>query len=123
LLGEEVTCENKHGITARHYMDGHLKYNQDKCQTGCRTCVVTCPTNALYFQRGKAWERGEMLQFERTKCLYCGACAFVCPVSSIDLDRTEVLHGDEFNTPFWPNIEKKLLSFKSVVKTETGKKA
>ena len=90
---------------------------------GCRTCVVTCPTNALFFTHGKAWERGEMLEFDQTKCIYCGACAFVCPVSSIEIKRTEVRHGDEFNSPFWPNLEFRLLNFKNAVKTESGKMA
>lgn len=119
LLGPVVDCENKvkagKPIKGKHYMDGKLKYLDEKCQTGCRTCVVTCPTKALYFRRGKAWEKGEVLEFDRTKCIYCGACAFVCPVAAIEMHRTEVRHGPEFNEPFWPLIKQRLLDFHSHV--------
>ncbi len=115
LVGPDVDCTNKvkdgKPIKAKHYMDGKLKYEQEKCQTGCRTCVVTCPTKALYFTRGKAWEPGEKLEFDRTKCIYCGACAFVCPVAALEMNRTEVRHGPEFNEPFWPKIKQRLLDF------------
>ncbi|MHA1793312.1 MAG: 4Fe-4S binding protein [Promethearchaeota archaeon] len=116
LIGPEVKCMNKIGedgkpIIAKQYMDGHLKYDAEKCQTGCRTCVVNCPTGAIYFRRGKAWEQGEVMQLDREKCIYCGACAFTCPVGAIEVERTEIHHGDEYNEPFWPEIKKRLLEF------------
>ena len=124
LLGPEVPCTNKPAgkdgkpIMAKHYMDGHLKYKKEICQTGCRTCAVTCPTKALYFRRGKAWEQGEVLEFDRNKCIYCGGCAFVCPVAAFEIERTEIHHSDEFNEPFWPKLKQRLLDFRAFVKKD-----
>lgn len=52
--------------------------NHDLC-TGCRECVLTCPTGALEQQDGKASLRHPSL------CTYCTACEDVCPVGAIEL--------------------------------------
>ncbi|MFX0101611.1 MAG: 4Fe-4S binding protein [Candidatus Hodarchaeota archaeon] len=115
---EEVNCENKGNIKAKSYFDGHLVYHEKICLTGCRTCVVNCPTKAIYFRKGRSWEREEMMQLEPKKCIYCGACAFTCPVNAIEVERTDLKHGEPFNEPLWPNIKVKILEMKLPEKNE-----
>lgn len=118
---EEVVCENNDDNIAKNYMDGFLEYDEKTCLTGCRTCVETCPVKAIYFRKGKSWEREEMLQLDRDKCIACGACAFVCPVNAISLRRDAVKVKGEYNKEFWTNIEKKLIEFKLPKKNEIEK--
>jgi 4Fe-4S ferredoxin len=108
LVATEVTL--KDGKIARHYMDGHLEFNKEQCESGCRTCVDICPTEALAFQKKEGWAQ-ESFEIDRDKCIYCGACAFSCPTGSIKIFREKINYDGKFNEPFWPNIVKKLVNF------------
>lgn len=108
LLVEEVTL--KDGKTGRHYMDGHLEYTKDQCESGCRTCVNICPTGSLTFEKKEGWDQ-EVFAIDRDKCIYCGACAFSCPTGAIKIFREKINYDGKFNEPFWPNIVKRLVDF------------
>ncbi|MBZ0303928.1 MAG: 4Fe-4S binding protein [Anaerolineae bacterium] len=47
--------------------------------TGCRSCIVRCPTGAL----GQVNDKAALIHPEL--CTYCAACEDVCPVSAIEL--------------------------------------
>jgi NAD-dependent dihydropyrimidine dehydrogenase PreA subunit len=47
--------------------------------TGCRTCVETCPVQALEQRNGKA-----VLAYP-DQCTYCAACESICPADAIEL--------------------------------------
>lgn len=111
LVTKEIKL--KDGKTGNQYMDGHLEYSEEKCLSGCRTCVQICPTESLSFQKREPWERGEKFVIDRDSCMYCGACAYSCPTGAIKIFRDKVDFEGEFNDPFWPNIQKKLLDFHS----------
>ncbi|MBD3185238.1 4Fe-4S dicluster domain-containing protein [Candidatus Bathyarchaeota archaeon] len=99
------------GKKGKHFMDGHLEYDEDKCQSGCRTCTNLCPTGALSFEKRDPWQVGEKFVIDRDACIYCGACAFSCPSSAIKIFRDKIMIKGEFSDPFWPDIEKRLLIF------------
>ncbi|MHA1793313.1 MAG: 4Fe-4S binding protein [Promethearchaeota archaeon] len=109
LIEKEVTL--KDGKIGRQYMEGHLEYSEDACQSGCRTCVNICPTGTLKFEKREPWEIGEKFVIDREKCIYCGACAFSCPSGAIKIFRDKINHEGKYKEPFWPNMEKKLLDF------------
>jgi len=52
-------------------------YVTDNCR-GClaHPCVFTCPTNAVYMEKGKS-------HIDLKKCIRCGKCAAVCPYNAI----------------------------------------
>jgi ferredoxin len=54
------------------------RINQELC-TGCRACVMACPTGALAQVDGKA------ALVHADKCTYCAACETLCPVIAIEL--------------------------------------
>nr|MDO8111863.1 4Fe-4S binding protein [Candidatus Sigynarchaeota archaeon] len=108
LVAKEVTL--KDGKKARQYMDGHLEYTQEACQSGCRTCIDVCPTGALSFQKKEGWEQ-EKFVIDKDKCIMCGSCAFSCPTGAIKIFREKITHEGKFNDPFWPNIVKKLMDY------------
>lgn len=52
--------------------------NKDLC-TGCRDCIIICPTAALTLINGTA------VLCKPSACNYCAQCEAVCPVSAIAL--------------------------------------
>jgi Ni,Fe-hydrogenase III small subunit/Pyruvate/2-oxoacid:ferredoxin oxidoreductase delta subunit len=54
---------------------GRLVIDTAKCPDGCRACEAACPTGAL-----SAEDRGHI---DLGKCLFCTACAEVCPHQAI----------------------------------------
>ncbi|MFX0101612.1 MAG: 4Fe-4S binding protein [Candidatus Hodarchaeota archaeon] len=112
LKAKEVAL--KDGKMGRQYMEGHLEYSEADCLSGCRTCIKMCPTESLSFQKRAGWEP-EKFVIDRDKCIYCGTCAFSCPTAAIKIFREKINHEGDFNKPFWPDIEKKLLEFHSTV--------
>jgi len=47
----------------------------------CKACIKVCPTNALYWGRGK-------IEIVEDLCVYCGACVLICQVDDcVKLER------------------------------------
>ncbi len=129
IVEEEVIL--KDGKHARKFMEGDLKYDKDTCQEGCRTCTDACPTGTIvrYVMLKSTysgppstdgtwnlenfrhkWEP-EALEIHREKCIQCGACAFACPVSAMQIVRQKVNVKGDFLDPFWPDAMKRLLDY------------
>jgi len=69
---------------------GEFFRDDDVCQA-CRTCVHTCPANALFNPDGKPGEILEKVTHRKDACIYCGACAQACPVRAIVVRKTAIL--------------------------------
>ncbi len=55
------------------------------------TCSVTgCPNNCMKVDANDIGVKGAVEpQFVRENCIYCGACAKICPVGAIEINRAE----------------------------------
>jgi len=56
-----------------------IKINQEKC-VGCKKCVIVCPLNLWYMDKGKANIRDKYKEL----CLECVSCWQVCDYGAID---------------------------------------
>ena len=66
-------------------------FRDDKICQACRTCVHTCPANALF---NKEWGPGEIVEkvtHRKDACIYCGACQEACPVRAITVQKTAII--------------------------------
>jgi 4Fe-4S ferredoxin len=81
-----------------------VEKNLARCDPqGCQACFNVCPAKCWYVdERGKAAPVREM-------CIFCGACEKACPVSAIDVDRSEVRHTPIMETP-WAEEWKEAIS-------------
>jgi NAD-dependent dihydropyrimidine dehydrogenase PreA subunit len=56
------------------FTEGKITINERTCRgVECKLCIKVCPTNALYWKRGKVGIIEEL-------CVYCGACVLSCIV-------------------------------------------
>jgi 4Fe-4S ferredoxin len=69
---------------------GEFFRDDDICQA-CRTCVHTCPANALFNKEWEQGEIGEKVTHRKDACIYCGACAQACPVRAITVRKTAII--------------------------------
>ena len=54
------------------------RINRSTC-TGCKECIIICPTHALEQREGKA----DLVKPDQ--CIYCTLCEDICPVNAIEL--------------------------------------
>ncbi len=122
IVAQDVTL--KDGTTGRKFMEGYLKHDRDTCQDGCNICYEACPTGTIVryamlkssfnpaskFSVVHHWVP-ETLEIHREKCIQCGACAFACPVSAMQIVRQKVSVDGEYQDPFWPDTLKRLLNY------------
>lgn len=72
-----------------------VEKNLPKCDPqGCQACFNVCPAKCWYVD-----EKGKAAPVEE-QCILCGACELACPVSAIDVQRSEVRHTEVKETPW-----------------------
>ncbi len=97
--GLDVKTQNDHSIkleramVTRHYI---MTWDLDRC-VGCQMGPYVCPKEALQHIDGII-ENGHLVQrpkvdVDPTKCVMCGMCIEVCPVSAIEM----TVNGKEEN--------------------------
>ncbi|MCK7515660.1 MAG: 4Fe-4S binding protein [Desulfobacterales bacterium] len=70
---------------------------------GCQACFNVCPAKCWYVdERGKAAP-------VKDQCIFCGACEKACPVSAIEVQRSDVRHTEIKETP-WAEEWKQAIS-------------
>lgn len=72
-----VWCHNPEGLSSRK----QKLYTKKKC-IGCRTCVDTCPRQALALTP-------DGIVTDRSLCNLCGKCAELCPAMAMEMSGTE----------------------------------
>ena len=70
---------------------------------GCQACFNVCPAKCWYVD-----ERGKAAPVE-DQCIFCGACEKACPVSAIEVERSDVRHTEIKETP-WAEEWKQAIS-------------
>ncbi|MFH0897553.1 MAG: 4Fe-4S dicluster domain-containing protein [Candidatus Bathyarchaeota archaeon] len=99
----EVECPAK-AIQVTKLFDGFIRINQERCIEDCHDCLDVCPVNALYLE-----EDGKVC-VKDIFCIYCGACANVCPKpEALELTRTSV-HHTPIKSGAWNKALEKLTS-------------
>ncbi|HON36060.1 MAG TPA: 4Fe-4S binding protein [Methanothrix sp.] len=81
-----------------------VEKNLDRCDPlGCQACFNVCPAQCWYVD-----ERGKAAPVE-DQCILCGACEKACPVSAIEVQRSDVSHTEVKETP-WAEEWKEAIS-------------
>jgi 4Fe-4S ferredoxin len=70
---------------------------------GCQACFNVCPAKCWYVD-----ERGKAAPVQ-DQCIFCGACEKACPVSAIEVHRSDVRHTEIKGTP-WAEEWKEAIS-------------
>lgn len=62
--------------------------NERVCK-GCTLCVVTCPKQIIFIDRGRLNEKGynPAAITDMDKCIACAMCAVICPDSAITVEK------------------------------------
>jgi len=82
---------------------GLVSFRPEQCPPACRACTDVCPTGALYLE-------GDGVRLEEAYCIYCGACAKVCPVSEALEVKREQIRGVPLPSQLWAEMQGKLVS-------------
>lgn len=77
-------------ITLQKPFAGQFSRDDGVCQA-CRTCIHTCPANALFNKEGKPGEIVEKVSHRKDACIYCGACEQACPVAAITVLKSTII--------------------------------
>lgn len=95
------------GMDVSKPFQGEIKMvekNLGRCDPlGCLACFNVCPAKCWYVD-----ERGKAAPVE-DQCILCGACEKACPISAIEVQRSEVSHTDVKETP-WAEEWKEAIS-------------
>ena len=85
-----------------------IEKNLVRCDPlGCQACFNVCPAKCWYVdERGKAAP-------VKDQCIYCGACERACPVSAIEVKRSDVRHTDIQETPWAEEWKEAISAIKS----------
>jgi 4Fe-4S ferredoxin len=85
-----------------------IEKNLVRCDPlGCQACFNVCPAKCWYVdERGKAAP-------VKDQCIYCGACERACPVSAIEVQRSDVRHTDIKETPWAEEWKEAISAIKS----------
>jgi 4Fe-4S ferredoxin len=77
-------------ITVSKPFSGTFNRDENVCMA-CRSCIDTCPCNALF---NRDWGPGEIVEkvtHRKDACIFCGACSVACPVGAITVVKTAIL--------------------------------
>ena len=66
-------------------------YRDDKVCQACRTCIHSCPANALFNKESGPGEIVEKVTHRKEACIYCGACELACPVAAIRVTKMAIV--------------------------------
>jgi len=85
-----------------------IEKNLVRCDPlGCQACFNVCPAKCWYVdERGKAAP-------VKDQCIFCGACEKACPVSAIEVQRSDVRHTDIKETPWAEEWKEAISAIKS----------
>jgi 4Fe-4S ferredoxin len=85
-----------------------IEKNLVRCDPlGCQACFNVCPAKCWYVdERGKAAP-------VKDQCIFCGACEKACPISAIEVDRSDVSHTAVKETPWAEEWKEAISSIKT----------
>jgi 4Fe-4S ferredoxin len=85
-----------------------VEKNLARCDPlGCQACFNVCPAKCWYVdERGKAAP-------VKDQCIFCGACEKACPVSAIEVNRSDVSHTRVMETPWAEEWKEAISAIKS----------
>ena len=91
-------------IEVTKFIEGSIKIDADICPEGCHRCLDVCPVNAM------ALDEDGKVYVTDMNCIYCGACAQVCPrEGALRIERTAIRHSP-VNSGAWHKGLEKLTS-------------
>ena len=85
-----------------------IEKNLVRCDPlGCQACFNVCPAKCWYVdERGKAAP-------VKDQCIFCGACEKACPISAIEVERSDVSHTEVKETPWAEEWKEAICSIKT----------
>ena len=98
-------CEvaSPEAFSATHPFEGIIRLERSLCPAGCQACADTCPTHALYMDKGN-------LVLDDRFCVYCGACTQICPAPEALLVRRHRVRHPPVKSGAWVAALEKLVS-------------
>ena len=87
------------------YLNGMITWDYKTC-TGCMYCQEDCPSNAIKMIKVEGKENRLVMQYDLSKCIFCGQCSISCEPgsittttnpfepSSMDKQKFQLFYGD-----------------------------